>query len=347
MNFDQDISFMRSFPADSNIILTDPRGVGCNSLDFPTLQDAANSLSTENFASDILAIINDLKLDNYILVGTSYGTVLATVTASRAEAGETRTGPKSVVLISTLGHSMTGAFDPYVGFSREWQRLSLSLDSRILSQLAADRLPFDLSEKYWGLFITAMLVGGHDVLKTSLEDLVSSDSQKKNELKTAVQSIGDGYFSTTPPLERQRRQLLNKVVSCREFGSEDNVSLALSGGKLVSYHTAFCDGLSLTDLWDAAEWPVKKAHLYYVQGDEDPATYMEIARYHFEAETLATRSFISVHRAAHAPELALGECWPRVLKSISNNGFGLKKSLLKCPIQTHLETHRNSNDKLL
>lgn len=62
-------------PDTFNLILTDPRAVGCNG-DF---RFEEGDLSSELFADDLVAMIKSTGIKDYILYAHSYGTVLATI----------------------------------------------------------------------------------------------------------------------------------------------------------------------------------------------------------------------------------------------------------------------------
>lgn len=70
--------FQENFPT-MNLVLIDPRGVGCNFQGPDGFK--LRQLSTEEHARDVLDVIKQLKLKNFIIYGISYGTVVGTKVA--------------------------------------------------------------------------------------------------------------------------------------------------------------------------------------------------------------------------------------------------------------------------
>jgi len=128
-----------------NYIQTDPRGAGCN-INY-LKKGKKEDINTEVIASDIIAIIESLNLDNYILYGTSFGTALATVVASEAE----RLGlpkPKSLVLQGVIGRTFRGA-EGQEGYVAEWHKSKNEITAEHLSKFKTNSLPLGFSSREW------------------------------------------------------------------------------------------------------------------------------------------------------------------------------------------------------
>src|SRR5690349_7867087 len=141
------------------LIMTDPRGVGCNAPPRPDYYPS-QFYSSVNFADDVIALIEDQQLDNYIVYGISYGTLLGTILANRIEErGLPR--PRAVVLEGVLGEAFTPDTPAdYLGFQERWRDVRDRLDPSIRQQLMADPLPGGLSAEQWGAAIAAALPRG-------------------------------------------------------------------------------------------------------------------------------------------------------------------------------------------
>ena len=84
-----------------NLILLDPRGLGCNAYN-GAFSDFLPQMSSINYAHDIIEVIKKEKLNHYIIVGSSYGTKVATMLAHFIEKYD-MVPPSSVLLSGTMG----------------------------------------------------------------------------------------------------------------------------------------------------------------------------------------------------------------------------------------------------
>src|SRR5262249_17267141 len=115
-------------------LLTDPRGVGCNTLaSVPAPNLSQRFFQTAEIAHHVAAAILDRKLDDYVLYGISYGTMLATEVAQDLESLKIAR-PKAVILEGVLGR----AFDendvgaPAIAL---WEELRTMLPRDVVSEL--------------------------------------------------------------------------------------------------------------------------------------------------------------------------------------------------------------------
>jgi pimeloyl-ACP methyl ester carboxylesterase len=166
-------------PETYSVVLTDPRGAGCN--DDPILAED-RYFTSEWLARDTLRIVTYLERSNgaplnYIVYGQSYGTLQATIAASLAPRFGV-TPPKAIVLEGTLGHSFENYGDHFAPFQAEWRALRGSLPEKwravfrdgtfnpllsSSSQARANLVDKDL--------IQGFLADGEHVLERQLSDL--------------------------------------------------------------------------------------------------------------------------------------------------------------------------------
>ncbi len=207
-----DAALNQKFPDDFGIILTDPRGVGCNSNGWRSFPN--EFYSTENFASDILAIIEKQGLDNYYIYGTSYGTVLATIVAQKIWQKHL-VPPKAVVLEGTLGKFFEAGQD-LLEFINQWKRVQVELPKSTLEKLREKNLPFFLTSEKWAGYIENNLTVGNipflgDWIVSQLSALDSSVPQvKRDELQKLV------LAEITKPIPADFERLY-RLVSCQEL----------------------------------------------------------------------------------------------------------------------------------
>jgi pimeloyl-ACP methyl ester carboxylesterase len=272
---------------DRNLILTDPRGVGCNAHGAPHETDF---YGTDRFASDVLAIVADLELQDYVLYGHSYGTVLATVVASRATS-EGLPPPRLVVLEGIVGPAIENDDAAY----RElWGRVRDALPEAVQSQLLAETPPLGFSRLQWGEFITAIL---SQTSPQTLFDLLMGldEGQDPSDLRQTVDELTSGPHSW----ENEEVMSLFRPVACEEIAENSWFGFELVEGEVVPTVNA-CDAIDLVTPYDPADWPID-APIVYVEGDRDPATTPQGAHAHFDAQPQTDRTFISVRGIGHVP----------------------------------------------
>jgi pimeloyl-ACP methyl ester carboxylesterase len=286
---------------DFRVVYTDHRGSGCNQCAAGALPDRV--LTTENIAGDILTLIERLSLTDYILYGSSFGTVESTFIAAKAvERGLAL--PKALVLEGILGKSLTGGFDEYMSnYDHEWALVQPSLPSEVLVQLQMTTLPLGFSAHTWGTFLQGNILLGRIPpadypLVPYLAPLASHDPQGVATLRALLEAT-DQLFSDPD----ERRKLLPRVGDvffCQELMGEARFS-ALRAGRLVADGPDRC--ADIAHEWrpyDSRRFSIP-APIYYLEGADDPATPPWTARYHYDGQKQAQRTFIMVPGAGHAP----------------------------------------------
>jgi pimeloyl-ACP methyl ester carboxylesterase len=318
------LEISHGLPKNYRVILTDPRGSGCNEDPEGPLPHEA--FRTKYLADDVLALVRALNLEDYILMGHSYGSILATQVAVRSSKGEAPP-PRAVVLMGVVGRSLNSN-EQEDAFNREWRAIWRDLPPS-LRQIFPDDLnlfedakglPFAETGDKWFSYIEnklgegVVLVKGTPLvadLRTKLMDLLSSDSAKQEELRQEVaESQSEKTGLATSPIFLQ--------IACREVFPPD---------------TEFCreNNIPQSDPFDSAVWQID-VPLYYVHGANDPITPVQQAQYHFDHQKNPNRRMITVPRAGHAGVMALLECkegfWASIL-----GGANLDTSLRSCSAQ--------------
>lgn len=335
-NWGQFVDLFLALPKDGNYILTDPRGNGCNKYSAETIPDDA--LSSLNIASDILTLIRNEKLDNYILYGHSYGTVVATIVAARAQAGEA-VAPKALVLSGILGQAWDSCtMNSFSEYSLQWRKFMTDLPDSISNKLSSSALPLDLLDREWGAYISSGLIQGtgflfgheHNPFRDSLLTLNSTDPAVLEKLRKSVQSAA--IEQPSPEMQRIFRQ-----IACTEISDDLYENAVLQRGDLAAGGNDICNGLKLRDPYDAKNWPLS-IPIYYFEGENDPAVPLWQARYHFDSQVAARRHFVTIPRAGHAPFIGnLLDCKDIIWKSIQNNGTNFESALKSCGWPTEIE----------
>ena len=318
-------------PPEYTIIQTDLRGIGCNA---PATAGhyPEEFYDSAWFASDTLAIVQQLGLKNYILYGVSYGTLLATVTAAKAEM-EGTTPPVAVVLEGVLGKPFNQEAELEETFQSEWRALRDRLPQDVKAQLLSATPPLGLSADDWGAAISTMLSLGtfqtpYSFAESQLLDLsAQAQSQDREALRKLLVQLA------ASPVDRFGMRLHDLVV-CHEIAETDFVSLTLRGGELVPSAT-YCTDVRLDRPYAARDWPITKP-IYYFSGQKDPNTPSWQAQAHFDAEVSAPRELVSVPDAGHEPLVFnLGDCAVPLWAAMAR-GKSLHDALSGCAWPTEL-----------
>ncbi len=316
-------------PDDAPVVLTDPRGAGCN--DDPRLTEDRD-FSSEWLARDVLAIVGALetarggRLD-YILYGQSYGTVVATIAAAIA-ARESRTPPRALVLEGTLGHAFRSYEQQFTAFQAEWHLLRDALPLRWQQVIRTGAFHDVLGSNSitWARLIDrSILRGYHPDGDSDLEEQLASEVL----LFRSLRSIGRTQYGD----EQAGESRLLRVIACEELTGDLYPGRDMRGGELVLTGSDACAGSRrLVRPYDAAQWPVA-APIVYFQGLHDAATPPSQARYHFDVESGAPRWFIAVDRAGHSVlsiTLAVGDCRDGLWGAIGSDRGGLPAAAKAC-----------------
>jgi len=318
-------------PPSYTLILTDPRGVGCNAPESVD-QYPSEFYETEWCADDVLAIVETLGLDNYMLYGISYGTALATVTASRAEA-QGITPPTALVLEGVLGRVFAANDEVEAAFQSEWRLVRDRLPEAVRLQLLATPLPLGLSAAEWGAGITTMLSLGtvqpplpvaESLLLSLAPEATAEEQQTLHDTVVALAESSIDEFGLR----------LHREIACHELTETNFGTLALEGGELVPTDL-YCTSEPLDRPYAARRWPVS-VPIYYFSGSDDPNTPSWQAQVHYDAEVGAKRELVSIIAAGHNPVgLNLTDCAPALWEAM-RAGTGFAEAVGTCAWPTQV-----------
>lgn len=282
-----------------NVISTDPRGSGVNAS-YWSAGGKDKDLSTEKVADDIIAIIESQKLKNYSLHGSSFGTAVATVVASKLERAKSNFLPKSIILQGVVGRA-----------EQEGE------------QSSATRKVFDEIKTEAGFCVTCKL----DSLQGPL-----SPTQIGNLMET-LQSLGKdtaagvvkGYTTeqltemgkkNAEPLGPNELRVYNSIA-CREYFLKGITDTTYNKGELTGPSGGSCKDQKRDRPFDSKMWQVK-TKTYYVVGTSDNFTPLTQARYHFENQSNANKEVICVPRGGHTPlKYNMPSCSTQVFSKMS------------------------------
>jgi pimeloyl-ACP methyl ester carboxylesterase len=317
-------------PLEANIMLTEPRGVGCNKMPdgFPI-----DAFSSSEISADVAAAIEIENLHNFSVFGWSYGTALATHLSEDLRAINLQ--PVAYILMGTMGKHLAKEFDPYWGFQREWSKVKSVLPPDVVLQFSRHPLPLDIEAEVWAKYISQNLMikhTGQPALEASLAVLNSPDKAARESLENHVRQTVAQTQVQDPNFD-----LLYETLLCAEFSLTDNTDLTLVQGELVGKQNPdICKNRPLKAPFDAKDFTMN-APIFYFQGDNDPATTLENAQYHRLSQQQLPQQFITVADGAHFPLALLYDCKEQLWKEILLAGDKLGPVLKGCKAATTIE----------
>ena len=304
------------YPSGFNLVLTDPRTIGCNS-DNP--KEAFASVSTETLALDIANSIAGIGIKDFVIYGQSYGTQVATVLTEMLEKRNLK--PRALVLEGVVG----GVEENFLtGYNAVLERLLLSLTPDIAESIRSinpgqkDQLGYP--PKLWAVFFLQMLgIGKSDpnappLLYKLLLEGFSRPSVVNGEILLKYMLAGIEKDSKASNPEDDAFFL---KIACTESYTNIPSDYLLSGGLILPdpHSKNKCQGYQRSHPYDPSNHRIYTP-IWYFQGTEDPATPLEGAIYHFESQTFAERTFIKFIGAGHAATAAAPLCAQALWKMI-------------------------------
>lgn len=265
-----------------NVISTDPRGSGANAK-YWTVGGTEKDLSTESVANDIIAIIENQKLKNYSLHGSSFGTAVATVAASKLEKSKSTYLPKSIMLEGVVGRAIQEGEQSSIT-KKVFDEIKTEAAFCITCKL--DSLQGQLSPTQIGNLMEAIQSLGKD---TATHLLKNSSSEQLAQM---------GIKNSTP-LDSDELRVYH-AIACREFFLNGITDITYSQGQLTGPTGGSCNGQKRDHPFDSKVWQVK-TKTYYVVGTADNFTPLAQARYHFENQTNENKEVVCVPRGGHTP----------------------------------------------
>ena len=315
-----------------NVIATDPRGVGCNYNE--SVFTSQTTVNSQRVAEDVLAIVQKENLRDYSVYGISYGTLVATMVASLAESRSDLRPPVSVILEGVFGKAPDNYKVVNGAYEAQWKKI---LDRNPGAELAFSQtqLPLNLSSISWRKIISNLLMVGTILAKDPkttllrkinlLEGVVKrSISDNEDERKMARDYV-TSHYGSSPAMKTPGENIFYSVVACTEVFLDLREATFIYGATLNHSTTNLCadyrtkTGMTLNK-FDSAQWPISKSTLYYFNGENDPATPIENAVYHYDNQkTAKQKSFVKVLGAGHNPiHLSMDDCLEGLLKGMMN-----------------------------
>lgn len=265
-----------------NVIATDPRGSGINAS-YWAAEGKEKDLSTEKVAEDIVALVENQKLNNYSIYGSSFGTAVATIAANKLETSQSKYLPNSIILEGVVGRA-------------EQDNEQRSASKKVFQQMKAeggfcvtcklDSLQNSLSSNQIGNLVDNVQSLGIDVAADILK-------------KYTIEKLVEVAINSSDILGENEKKFYN-AVACREYFLKGLTDTGYKDGELTGPYGGTCGDQKRDRPFDSKAWQVK-TKTYYIVGTSDNFTPVSQVRYHFENQKNANKEVICVPRGGHTP----------------------------------------------
>lgn len=325
------IQLLYGFPEKYNAILTDPRSIGCNQVNKNLPID---SFTTENVAHDIVTIIKKLNLDNYVIYGHSYGTVVATFLGKIANDGIIPK-PKAIILSGTIGHYFTNHKQEVMpAYYESWKNLRSLLPKKIQESFPQNddwsdfendpsrTMPLGLSVASWANFIFDNLTEGGSYLNgqlvypllTKLLLLNSNNESELEKLKIEVSTYTNETDETNPLLKLKP---FHDSIWCKELEETKSPE-------------CLAQDFEFNNPYDSKFFQIKDVPVIYIHGQFDPSVPIKKAFYHFKNQLNENKYFLLALNGGHATTMVITDCKDLFWKSIFEKSTSLEEAIGSC-----------------
>jgi hypothetical protein len=320
-------------PASWGYLLTDPRGVGCNTLAaVPDETVSGLFFRTDEIANDVVAAIADRHLEAYVLYGISYGTVLGANVASKLAAAP----PRAIVFEGVVGRAFRSG--EYVGAAgiALWDSLRASMPDDVVHELDTSPSPFGIPPEGWSRALGSLLLGGANV-DTLLFDALSGVDPLQDQALAQIRS-----YANTPVLTSPGAVELYRQVACRELDAsapKNDLDPVFVAGKLVrdvADEGTKCRPFQVTTPFDSAAYAFAPKVFYFI-GDTDVAAPKWQGDYAFDNHRGHAVRVVAKGGGHLSLQLDQQPCASAVLESIAKGGPDLRDVLSTCPTPVNVD----------
>ena len=292
-------------PKDYDVIIVDYPGIGANAQSqfFTSSKSSAYTLNAA--AMSVKEIVRQNGLKNYMLMGHSYGTAVATGATNMIENDPRVERPRALLLEGTLGRS----FRPGKSSSEPHEQEAgfINTSKRALALLSnEDRQQFQQKIKAIASNKPAHEIAMAQYMYHQLSQGASATSAMIRELNKMPNDQILSCAKTFLKMDDEQ-QKLNPLSSANALKnvtrsacemiqpSKGATTFPLFEG-LVSKESSLlkvCQCASSKDagIYDAAKFPIKKTPIFYISGDSDPNTPSWQLDYHKKQMTAPSATY--------------------------------------------------------
>lgn len=260
-------------------LFIDPRGTGAN---FNMGVESASVMSTATTAQDVLYVVQSARLTNYVIWGSSYGTVIATHIGHYFETHSEYVAPKAIVLEGTLGKALEFNDEFYEDIPMRVRDFYSHIPSRSRTLLQKYRRAQKNRKAYSASLVELFQSVAYYDPKIKYEAMNSTLEQWILNPTLAIDTNKIRPYSKLTLDEKQA--YINIHITCKELSRVSSVEeqSRFKYGRLFVDAVAPCvPTLEDTNLYDVRNFKITKIPLVYLQGLEDYQTSLLSALYHF------------------------------------------------------------------
>ncbi len=319
------------YPKNTQRLLIDPRGTGMNlswGAKHPEL------LSSKDTANDVVEVLRKEQLTNYILWGSSYGTVVGTMLAAKIQELEIP-HPKAVVLEGTLGKYLEYTEYFFEGFDLRIKNFYENAPRDILS-LISDYKKIAKSEEDFKEALQSWVFAYE--YNQDKKDILSSINATINmrlgeiQAKTYGIPLPSQHTHQIKESPEEKGSKYNTWIICKELvNNSKNVKIKID--KKAELCTAMTNS---PDLYDSKNYQITDFPIIYLQGFQDLQTPYPSAVYHLsnQQNKQSNSKFFLIFGQAHAVffRSKFLKCKKNFVESIKNSDFEFG-SFLNCAKQ--------------
>ncbi len=337
--------FYWGLPVKSNIILTSPRSIDCNlNNNLPS-----SSYVTKNIVQDLVAVIKKEKLTNYIIVGRSYGSVVATRLSYYIENNKDIKNPKAVLLTGVLGHYLdvnTVASDLQLVWGQIYKKQSSFIQKIFPQDISAItdsedfKFPLDIGAQTWLNMIQYELKIGFNYFsyELALASFLENLGQTLNRISSASAG-GHEYLRLNNHLKRLKQEVMahapadntsSQKISDQKNDKEKEISLFESITQKEIYINLGKNPVKKSALWNSNNYQIKKIPVIYFHGSWDTTTTIKNAISHYDGQKVKkNKYFIKANKGGHDVLSGLNSCKTDFWKSVWNNNFNAMTAIIQ------------------
>lgn len=314
-----------NLPPRSNIIFTDPRSLGCNKNN----KLSKHTYKIKNQVNDILNIIKKEKLTNYIILGISYGSAVATQLTYLIEKQKIQT-PKAVFLTATIGKALS--FQSYKkALSDTWIALHAELPESVKKQLPKDFtqlkqdtdwvFPLGIDTQTWIHF-----------LQLGISNSFRNYFVYPTQLVLKEQLMTLRYLhSSNRYRKKQLHHLKQTILSYKNINKGTNTVTKNEFYKQIWFNEIFndTDTKEKKTFFDSKKYPIKSP-IIYLHGTWDIPTPLKQALYHYKNQKhTKNKYFIKVKKGGHFVLPVLNSCKKEFWSLVNASNFKKLNKILE------------------
>ncbi len=289
-------------PPDTEVVVFDYLGIGQNRH----FTAKPEKISIESQADAVVGIVKQLKLKDYIIVGSSFGTAVGTVATSKITSAQDTSiaKPKMLVLDGVIGKK--GRYEP--GFKkvadRAWQLLKPKERTQFKQIYRAKK---------------QMGPGGTDEINRYVIDSFMGGPKETVKTFREILRVESGGEPTLPPDEgggsRRKPSLeedysagrIMRAAGCQVKAVSDSKKPLKMFDDVMSFSEAapgkphICECPLVARDFDSKNFQVRDVPILYINGTHDGPTPLEGSDYHFNGqESTGQKEKLTVNDAGHA-----------------------------------------------